>query len=274
MSNEIQKLPVPASEQRVLENLIRDLNETYPNKIIVRLQQDHKNWSEKVTRLYKNIGYASRDEFLAAYGFTVDKPKGGRPSNDLNSVVEELISRYSGDKCVISIEQLKEENPDLSPKLKSIQNKAKDLFGMSFSKYLIEKGVLQSSEGAAASKVEEYKEKLSSVVNELKNRYESKTIPANLAELKDQNSDIVGISNINSWTENAYGKKALDYFTEIGLLKEKPKKIEKKKSGDFDNSDDIEAFCSKKFALSEFRAYVNKLGLSEDIFKGVKYKKI
>ena len=63
-------LPVPESEQRVLDNLIRDLNETYPDKVIVRLQQDHKKWYEKVTRLYKNIGYASRDEFLAAYGFT------------------------------------------------------------------------------------------------------------------------------------------------------------------------------------------------------------
>ena len=55
--------------------------------------------------------------------------------------------------------------------------------------------------------------------------------------------------------------------------KEKPKKSEKKKSGEFGNSDDVEAFCSKKYALSELRAYVNKLGLSEDVFKGVKYKK-
>ena len=50
-------LPVPQSEQRVLDNLLRDLNETYPDKVIVRLQQDHKKWYEKVTRLYKNIGY-------------------------------------------------------------------------------------------------------------------------------------------------------------------------------------------------------------------------
>lgn len=61
-------LPVPESEKTVLNNLLKDLNETYPDKKIVRLQQDHKNWSEKVTRLYKNIGYASRNDFLAAYG--------------------------------------------------------------------------------------------------------------------------------------------------------------------------------------------------------------
>ena len=34
-------LQVPESEKRVLENLLRDLNETYPDKVIVRLQQDH-----------------------------------------------------------------------------------------------------------------------------------------------------------------------------------------------------------------------------------------
>ena len=273
MSNEIQKLPVPESEQRVLDNLLKDLNETYPDKVVVRLQQDHKKWYEKVTRLYKNIGYASRDEFLAAYGFTEVKGKNGRPSADLNAIVEDLISRYSGDRYVTSIDQLKEENPDLTPKFKSIQNKAKDLFGMTFANYLKEQGILQSSEAAAASKSDEYKERLSSLVEELKTRYQSKELPGTLAELKDQNSDIDGISNINAWTEKAYGKKALDYFLEIGLLKEKPKKTEKRKAGEFGDSDDVEAFCSNKFALSEFRAYVNKLGLSEDIFKGVKYKK-
>ena len=51
-------LPVPESEQRVLDNLIRDLNETYPDKVIVRLQQDHKKWYEKVTRSPSESGKA------------------------------------------------------------------------------------------------------------------------------------------------------------------------------------------------------------------------
>ena len=63
-------LPVPESEQRVLNNLLNDLNETYPDKVIRDLAKDHKNWSEKVTRIYKNIGYESREAFLEAYGFT------------------------------------------------------------------------------------------------------------------------------------------------------------------------------------------------------------
>ena len=152
-------LPVPESEQRVLDNLLRDLNEAYPDKVIVGLQKDPKKWSEKVGRLYKNIGYASREDFLAAYGFTVEKRsdgvKTGRPSIDLNAIVEELISRYEGDRCVTSIDQLKEENPDLAPKFKSIQNKSKELFGMTFNNYLKEKGVYQSNKPAAEDKKKE-----------------------------------------------------------------------------------------------------------------------
>lgn len=158
-------LPVPESEQRVLENLLRDLKETYPDKVIVRLQQDHKKWYEKVTRLYKNIGYDSRDDFLAAYGFTEVKGKGGRPSEDLNAIAEELIKRYQGDRCVSSVDQLKEENPDLAPKFKSLQNKSKDMFGMTFVKYLKEKGVIdlgeKTSEEIAAEAAE--KERLINV---------------------------------------------------------------------------------------------------------------
>ena len=45
-----------------------------------------------------------------------------------------------------SVDQLKEENPDLAPKFKSLQNKSKDMFGMTFVKYLKEKGVIDLGE--------------------------------------------------------------------------------------------------------------------------------
>lgn len=155
IENEV--LPVPESEQRVLANLLRDLNETYPDKIITRLQQDHKKWYEKVTRLYKNIGYATRDEFLEAYGFKVEKAnggKGGRPSSDLKAIVEELVSRYEGARFVNTIAELKGENPDLSPKFKNIQNKSKELFGMSFVDYLVEKGVMAAKPRRTTEEIE------------------------------------------------------------------------------------------------------------------------
>ena len=217
-------LPVPETEQRVLDNLLRDLNETYPDKVIVRLQQDHKKWYEKVTRLYKNIGYASRDEFLAAYGFTVEQAKGGRPSVDLDAIVETLLSRYEGDRYVTSFDQLKEENPDIAPKFKSLQNKSNEMFGMSLNKYLKEKGVFQSDKSTAAEKAKKYKAKLETIFDELKKRYEGKELPKSIAELKESNADIEDIANIGSWIEKAHNRHALEYLVEQGLIQEKEKK--------------------------------------------------
>lgn len=222
-------LPVPASEQRVLDNLIRDLNETYPDKVIVRLQQDHKKWYEKVTRLYKNIGYDSRDEFLAAYGFTVEQGKGGRPSNDLNAIVEELIKRYDGDRFVTSMNQLREENPDLAPKLKNIQNKANDLFGMSFNNYLRERGVFQEkaltvkeNDIEGETKVEKHKltdeEKLTEIEKALIDRYKGKTdLPNSVTQIKWDNKDLK-LSRIESLISNIKGIPAKDYFISIGII--------------------------------------------------------
>ena len=217
-------LPVPKSEQRVLDNLLRDLNETYPDKVIVRLQQDHKSWSEKVTRLYKNIGYASRDDFFAAYGFTVEQAKGGRPSVNLDAILEILLSRYEGDRYVTSLNQLKEENPDIAPKIKSLQNKAYEMFGMTLNKYLKEKGVFQSDESAAAEKTKEYKAKLDPILDELKKRYEGKELPKSFVELKEANTDIKDIANIFPWIEKAHNRHGLEYLVELGLIQEKEKK--------------------------------------------------
>ena len=154
MSEERAILPVPESEQRVLDNLLKDLNETYPDKVIKGLEKNHKTWSEKVTRLYKNIGYKSRDEFLAAYGFTVERVKGGgRPAEDLNAIAEEILRRYEGDISVTSVQQLKEENPDLAPKFKSLQNKAKELFGMTFVVYLKKNGVIKRNASRAEKRI-------------------------------------------------------------------------------------------------------------------------
>ena len=214
------KLPVPESEQRVLDNLLRDLNETYPDKVIVRLQQDHKKWYEKVTRLYKNIGYSDRNEFLAAYGFTVEQAKNGRPTDDLNAIIEELIVRYKGDKFVTSVDQLKEENPDLAPKFKSIQNKSKELFGMSFNAYLKEKGVFQSDKSAAEARKEDIKKRVDEILDELKSRYFGKNLPYTLNQLQAENKDIKDIQRIGPWIIDIYDIGSADYLKRIGLLEE------------------------------------------------------
>ena len=216
MNNE-KRLPVPKSEETVLNNLIRDLTETYPDGVIRNFQKEHKNWYEKVSRLYKNIGYDSREAFLSAYGFVEEKAKTGRPSNDLNAIVEELISRYEGDKTAANIDQLKEDNPDLAPKFKSLQNKAKDLFGMTFVKYLKEKGVIQG----AKSSSEDLQTKVSATIGELKLRYQGKPLPKSISEIIKSNGDITDIARLSPWIQKAYGRPALEYLVEQGLVEKK-----------------------------------------------------
>lgn len=135
-----------------------------------------------------------------------------------------MLSRYAGNRYVTTFDQLKEENPDIAPKLKSLQNKANEMFGMSLNKYLKEKGVFQSDKSAVAEKTKEYKEKLETIFDELKKRYEGKELPKSIADLKKENADIEDIANIGPWIEKAHNRHGLEYLVERGLIQEKEKK--------------------------------------------------
>lgn len=165
----------PGEEPELLKNridkAISSLDEFYPDHIVdSAIKKEHKGLSMNLTGYYQWLGYRSLAEMLDAYGFTysfqgqpvmIEKGdgtapvnqehqqnvgRGGRPADDLNAIVEELIGRYEGDRYVNTIAELKGENPDLSPKFKNIQNKSNELFGMSFNKYLKKRGVLGPKE--------------------------------------------------------------------------------------------------------------------------------
>lgn len=205
-------LPVPDSEKTVLANLLRDLERTYPDKKIFRLGKDHNEWDKKVTRLYKSIGYASRDEFLEAYGYTLVRGGGGRPSTvDPKHVVEELSKRYSGDHYADSMDQIKQENPDLASSIKSLENQSRNLFGMTLKKYLTTKGVFKGSSLTDA-------EKIDAIVKELKKRYADKPKATTLAECIEKNPDIPDIKNIHTLIRRVYDQKSLEFFVNEGLV--------------------------------------------------------
>ena len=80
---------------------------------------------------------------MKAYGYTVADDKGGRTSNNNDELLAELQRRYPNGSFFTSVAQLKEANTDLAPKIKSLENSAQALFGMSLKKYLIEKNILK-----------------------------------------------------------------------------------------------------------------------------------
>ena len=57
----------------------------------------------------------------------------GRPSNDINKIIEELKKRTPS-STYKSVSQLKEAFPDLQAQLKTLENKAQSVFGMSLGK--------------------------------------------------------------------------------------------------------------------------------------------
>ena len=130
----------PANIRRRIDTLFKKLNDAYPDKQIIRLQTTHKKWAETVTELYRILGYSDGRSFLEAYGYTVVRGEGGRPSNNYAAVIDELKRRYPNGSGFKSLSALIENNKDLP--MKALNNNAASLYGMSLKDYLMEQGIL------------------------------------------------------------------------------------------------------------------------------------
>ena len=134
----------PGNEPEIIktrvDNSIKSLNEFYPDHVIEgALQGQHKNLAQTMAALWQWMGYTSMEEMLAAYGFTYIAKAGRKPSVDSDAIIAELKKRYP-EGTTLKASEIKEANPDL--KIKSVMNKAKELFGMSFADYLVEQGIV------------------------------------------------------------------------------------------------------------------------------------
>ena len=296
---------IPGEEPELLkkriDRAIDSLNTFYPDHVVdTAMQKDHKGLYMNLTGYWQWLGYRSLGDMLDAYGFSYSTQghsqsgsKGGRSPIDVKAIMEELISRYEGDRYVESVDQLKDENPDLAKWFKTLQNKSRELFGTTFALYLKKQGVIQ--------KYADIAERLATVVEELKKRYETKEPPEKLADLKADNKDIDGINNISTWIEKYHGKTAMEYFREIGLIKKKalfddtkeaiwvdmsrnkrkeankqeykkPKAPSEPVIPAFTSSEDVEAFCIENFVPGLLAQFAKKIGVRESSFKGVRYK--
>lgn len=137
-----------------IDNAIRSLNEYYPDHIIKgSIQREHKSLGSNLGGFWQWLGYKSMEDMLAAYGFNSEQVKGGRPSTvDPNTIVAELKKRYP-EGTAMKASEIKLANPDL--KIKSVMNKAQELFGMSFADYLVEQGIILAPKKKTAEEIEE-----------------------------------------------------------------------------------------------------------------------
>ena len=158
----------PALLKARIDSAIESLDIYYPDHIVdTGIQKEHKGLAMNLTGYYQWLGYKSLGDMLNAYGFTYslnkNAAKGGRPSTvNPSSVIEELKKRYP-EGTTMKAGEIKEANPDL--KIKSVMNKAKELFGMTFADYLIEQGIIigpkkKTAEEIAAETKAYYEESL------------------------------------------------------------------------------------------------------------------
>ncbi len=190
----------PALHKR-LDTLFAKLDEAYPDKQIVRLQAEHKKWSETITELYRKLGYASNDAFLTAYGYTVVYGKGGRPTSALgtgDNLLNTLKQRYPDGARAASVAELSKQNPDLAAALKTAANSAHQKLGMKYSDYLRKNGLLYN--------IVDPQEEL----DKLAARYKSTPVTASVKALKAQNQDL----KWNAILKVKSGRELLAYINE------------------------------------------------------------
>ena len=141
--------------RRKTDNVLRRLEEYYPDHVIPGgLEKDHKSLSNDISEVYRLLGYENRKEFLNACGYTYETPVGGRPGQDFLPMLDALVEKYRNREKPAAIGALLFENPEYRGPLKSLQNKAQELFGTSLTMYLRSIGVMSEKEaprGRAAS---------------------------------------------------------------------------------------------------------------------------
>lgn len=135
-----------------IDNMIARLSEYYPDHVISRgIQTDHKKLSNKVSGLYQWLGYENYRDFLAAYGFEYNVGESGRPmARDYDELVDTLVEKYKNSPKPKSMGDLLFDNPDLKGPLKTLQNKSKEVYGMTLKKYFEEVGIFALRETAGA----------------------------------------------------------------------------------------------------------------------------
>lgn len=136
---------IPDNIRKRMDTLFAKLDEAYPDKVLVRLNQDHREWGRTVTELYRLLGYESPKAFLTAYGYIYanEGDKGGRPKKNPMEIIEELQRRYPNGTAFTTVDELKAANPDIASRFQSLRNKSNEYFGMPFTQYLRSIGLIK-----------------------------------------------------------------------------------------------------------------------------------
>lgn len=218
MANKIEIYDVKLS--RRVDDIVSQLREAYPDGKVSGLNARHKTLSNKVGEIWQIIGYETRDDFFAAYGFefvrTASGGGGGRPvSVDGEELLAEIASRYEDMPKPKTLGNLIFENPDLKSQLKTLSNKANEVFGRSLAKELSSRGLL--SGGSSTDDVSD--EDIQAMLDSLSKKYAGASMkPSSISELKADNPEYkAAITAFSGRGKMIYGITPKNKLIELGI---------------------------------------------------------
>lgn len=205
----IPKGSEPEKIKKRMDTLFAKLDSAYPDKVIRSLQKDHKKWSETVRELYRLLGYPDGNSFLEAYGYTVQRGEAGRPkTNNYDEVIETLRKRYPDGMPFGRISMIVKENPDLKGVLKTMQNNANALYGMSLKDYFNQIGLFG---------LRDPKSQLDNLIDQLKLRYRNGAQkPGTITKLLEENQDLQ--MDLLEDIKEIYGSEVEPFLLVMGVL--------------------------------------------------------
>lgn len=151
-------LYTPGNEPAVIENkissILNRLEQYYPDhEINGSIQSEHKQLYTNLSGLYRWLGYEDIGSMLEAYGYRYSPGKSGRPENDFDAIIVSLMKKYENAPKPKNLSYLIFDNPDLRGQLKTMSNKAPELYGMSLKQFFEELGLFAAKgETAVVSK--------------------------------------------------------------------------------------------------------------------------
>ena len=218
----VQRIAIadPALANRIDRAMVQMLS-FYPDGKVARLDSDHKKLGERLSSLWRDVGYESRAAMLQAYGFqqvSLSGPGGGRPpAFDPEDLLAELQRRYEGKPKPKKLGLLIYENPDLGGNLKTLTNKANEVFGRTLAKELAARGILDKNPAAPDISDGAMKAFVDGLVAEC---VEVSEKPKTLGELKRRHPDKADlIDAFQKRCDELYGATAADYLKKSGVLR-------------------------------------------------------
>ncbi len=133
-------------------NALGMLEEYYPDRTVQgSIQTAHKSLYMKLSGLSQWLGYADIGSLLEAYGYSLISGSSGRPENDYQALIDHLLEKYADKPKPKNMGLLIFDNPEYRSQLKTLQNKAPELFGMSLKEFLSDLGLFAEKEERSAS---------------------------------------------------------------------------------------------------------------------------